>query len=229
MSKRMNRVLLAVSLAAVTVLPVLANSTDVTIQADVEDVLSVQLERVSDSITVSGDDIDSSSTYAGNEVLNFGAVNPLALNSGAIVNRALTATNGTTGTVKAMVIDNTGKLYTANGTGSALPKASNDGALYFTENTLQVRALRTGGAVTLIDVSNTGAFRAMVDTESTYSFIDGQPVNAASFLDKVGTIRAGGLATIPNNTPLPVDLGIHIPFSQPIGAAQNTVITFTGT
>jgi hypothetical protein len=229
MSKRMNKVLLALAVSTMTVLPVLANSTDVTIQADVEDVLSVQLERVTDSVTVSGDDIDPTSSFAGNEVLNFGAVNPLALNSGAIINRALTATNGTTGTVKAMVIDTAGKVYKADGTGSALPKATNDGAVYFVENSLQVRALRTGGANTLIDVSNTGAFKALVDVDTAYNFADGQTINGVSFLDKVGTIRAGGLSTIANNTPLPVDLGISVPFSQPVGNSQTTVITFTGT
>jgi hypothetical protein len=214
--------------AIITVMPVFANSTDIGIQADVEELVSLQLERTDTNAVVSDDLSSISPVVASNEVLNFGGVNPLALSSGSIVSRNLTSANGTVGTIKAMVIDTAGKIYKADGSGSPLPKATNDGAIYFVENSLQLRVVRAGATPTAISVSNTGSFRVLVEDASTYNFADGSTINTISFLDKVGTTRAGGLTTVDNNVPFPLDLGIHVPFSQIGGNAQTTVITFTG-
>lgn len=223
------KILHGVLLAVLVSSSALANETTLTIQADMADVLSVQLERTTDSVIVSGDDIDSSSTFSTNEVMNFASVNPLGLDAGSLVNRSITGTNSTTGLLNSMVIDTSKKLYKANGTGTPLPTSTNNGALYFVQNALQVRSLRTGGGTTLIDVSNVGAFSAVIENQATYNFANNTTVGANAFLDKVGTLRSGGLATLNNNTPLALDFGIHVPFNQPAGNAQTTMITFTGT
>lgn len=243
---------IGVLMTLLSVLPALANSSDITINGTYQDVLSVQLERTSDDFIVSKDNVDPNSTITGNATLNFGNVNPLGLDlsTDSYVNTAVTGTNNVTGTVKAFVIDSTDKLYDSLeqlGTASRkLPKGvlgtpNNKGALYYIEDAVQLRILRGGGAgtppeLTAVDFRSTGT--ALVQSFAKLS---------TGVTTDVATLQTGGTSLTPNlalngdatlkslgtgltyDAPYKLDIGMTVPYSLPKNSTTvSTVITFIG-
>lgn len=235
MKKSSGKILLGFLLSVSAIMPSMANGTNVTLGSQVQDVISLMLERTSDGKMVSQDDLDG--TLVSNEVIDFGQVNALGIDTSIpshILSRTVTGTNLTSGTLKARVIDTTGKLYDANGAGTALPKATNDGAVYYLEGALQLRVLRSGGSATVpvntdIKVSQaTGGKLAAIASLGTQSFADGQSLPATSIIDfatpPLNTLKIG----LAHNTPLPITVGVKVPFSKVPELGLTTKIIFTG-
>jgi hypothetical protein len=233
---------LAVVLASVS--PALANITDITIQAELEEVASLQIESISCNRIVSVDNIDPSATTLNgrNEVLNFGLVNPLGLETGGLgngnnlaVNRAGASENCTDFTVQSMVVDNAYKLYNpVENASNPLPhNNTNIGALYFTKNAVQLRSLRTGGNVMDVDIYNEGSFDALVaKTGGAFSYGDDVSAEIAAKGPNPSSpdipFGTSGL-TLQNDVAQPVDLGIIVPYSMSFSSGpQTTIITFKG-
>lgn len=213
----------AVTLGFISLSPLAkADSTGVIIQAEIDEYLILQLETESGTIA-SPDNVDPMpGSPNANAILDFGLVDPFAINSGT-----LTSTNGApiAGSLNRVLKVNTDLKSTHNNT------AEVDGALYVVENGYQLRALRnSGGTSTDVDVmiqSGSDALPAVVDGASINTFTNGSTLNNQSLRPADGVDREL-LQGLENDTPYPIDLGIFVPVGQSSGSTS-TVITFTGT
>lgn len=202
----------------------LANVTSITIEAEVEEFVVLQIETAA-GVIVSGDDLDPSpGSPATPEILDFGTVNPF----GSVLS-TLTAANGpASGTLaRRLLIGNTFE-DADNYTGA--PAANTDGAVYYVNGGYQLRALRNDGELDMdvdVDVTGATALDALVDLDANNDFTVSSTVGANSIRPSDGSVTAltTGMAL---NTGVPIDLGIFVPISQPAGPTS-TVITFTGT
>ncbi|MFN8578622.1 MAG: hypothetical protein U0354_17480 [Candidatus Sericytochromatia bacterium] len=225
------KLLTGLALVSAITLPSLANDTDVTITAEVEDIVSIVAERTSDNQIVSQDNLDGGS-LSSNEVIDFGKVNALGVETSLsstthVVNRAVTGTNGTSGTLISKVIDTSNQLYDTNA--ASLPTTSNDGAIYMLEDALQLRVLRTGGGTSDITMSQLtgGDFTAIV-APSSQAFTSGTSLGSGLFIDNVSPPTAAPLTYgLTNNTAFPIDIGIKVPFTKAAGTGYSTKIIFT--
>jgi hypothetical protein len=223
--------------------PALANITDISVKATLQDIMSLQIETQQGGQIVSSDDVDPSGSFLVNEVLDFGLVNPKGLETTAgaghnlAVNRQGASNNATVFNVQSMVIDSSNFLYDPVETAShPLPHQTglNYGALYFSENAVQLRSLRTGAGNMDVDIYNYGDFDAVVTKPTNFTY------KAVNFTDKIASrdldvttpdidYSVSGL-TLQNDTPQPIALGIIVPFSMNSsgGTNKNTLITFKG-
>jgi hypothetical protein len=211
---------LALALAAPAAL---ANITSLTIDAEVAEIVSLEIETAG-NIVVSGDDIDpSSSAPATNEVLDFGMVDPLGINLDT-----LAAANTASGTLarRLLISDTFQNADTYNGA----PPATTDGALYYVSGGYQLRAFRNDGTASMdVDVAVTGAtaLDALVDLNTANAYTVGDTI-AGTSLRAAGAGPSSLITAMPLNTPELIDLGVFVPMTQAAGATS-TVITFTGT
>lgn len=224
MKKKSYAKLLLSSIAIAVAAPAaLANVTSMTINAEVEEFVVLQIETNGGTI-VSGDDLDPvAGSPAANEILDFGTVDSFCNSAGT-----LTATNGpASGTLGCSLLVGTTIEDAATYTG---PMTNADGALYHINNGYQLRALRNDGTPDMdVDVEITGAtaLDAVFDLDAANDFSDGSTIGTATRRTAGGgnTPLTTGMAL---NTPIPVDLGVFVPVSQAAGATS-TVITLTGT
>jgi len=221
--KKYLRSFLAAALVTGLVVPAaLANVTSVTLEAEVEEFVVLQLETIA-NVIVSGDDLDPvAGSPASNEILDFGSIDPLGNNLGT-----LTAANGpASGTLaRRLLIDN---VFRDADTYSGSPPANTDGAVYYIDGGYQLRGLRNDGETTMdvqVDVSGGTALTALVDLTANNDFTDGATI-AANALRTVGGAPTVLVADMPLNTPEIIDLGLFVPVSEPAGS-KSTVITFT--
>lgn len=201
----------------------LANITSLTIDAEVAEIVALEIET-SGNVVVSGDDLDpSSSAPATNEVLDFGTVDPLGINLDT-----LAAANTASGTLaRRLLIGNT---FQDADTYNGAPPANTDGALYYVDAGYQLRAFRNDGTASMnVDVAVTGAsaLNALVDLSSANAYTVGDTI-AGTSLRTAGAGNSSLVTAMPLNTPELIDLGVFVPMTQASGATS-TVITFTGT
>lgn len=213
------RSLLGLGLASALALPsALANSTSVTINANVQSFVVLRLETASGTL-VSDDDLDRlPSSPAADEVLDFGNIDQLGSSAGS-----LSATNAAaSGTLTRHMY--VGSQVQPVGT---LPVAANDGAVYHVDAGYQLRALRNDGASDIdvdVDVTGATALNALVATTGSNTYTSGTGLTG---LRTAGAAASDLIDDMPLNTAQPLDLGVLVPLSQTAGTTS-TVITFTG-
>lgn len=236
MTKGIAKVLLASTFTLMAVIPVMANNTTLGFNATVTSVISIQLERVSDGVIVSGDDVTPGAFTPANDVLSFGTVSPLGMGTAAALTSSRGAA-GTTGTINAFVIDTTKKLYTpSSNTALGLPKGNNNGAIYTLSGALQLRALRnssgapiTGAGPTDIDVDNSSASTmSVIVAPSTVSFTAGSTLPASALILAPSPSFTPFTTALPNDTAFGITVGIHVPFTT-IPGAKTATLTFRAT
>lgn len=205
----------------------LANITGITIQAEVEPYVILQLETINDEIVSPDDmhlppDVDEADVPDTNEILDFGTVDPAGSSPGD-----LEATNGPISGVLERRLLVSGVFEdpeTFNGT-----MTDSDGAVYFINDGYQLRGLRNDGQNSMeVDVEVTGgtALDAVVDLANLNDFTVGDPIAPNTI-----RIAGGGQTDLVDNmaldTPYMVDLGIVVRRSTEAGPTE-TVIVFTG-
>jgi hypothetical protein len=242
MKRNATKISLGIAVIIASISPAFANITNITINAELEEIASLQIESVNCGNVVSVDNVDASSTLQQNEILNFGLVNPLGLETGTngaahAVSRPETGINCTTFTLESMVIDTNYLLHNpVEDASHPLPKGStNLGALYFTRGAVQLRSLRTEALDMNVDVYNEGDFDALVAI-SGGSFGQNSSFQPGTKIADRGpdTVVADlpytttGL-TLENDKPQPIDLGIVVPYTMSLNSPnKTTVITFKG-
>lgn len=217
--------LLGAGLAALLLMPAaLANVTSITIEAQVEDFVALQIETIAGDI-VSGDDLDPlPNSPATPEVLDFGFVDPMGQYVGSIA-----ATNGpASGTLARRLLIN--DTFEDADTYTGTPPANDEGALYYVSGGYQLRGLRNDGQPNMdVDVEVTGAtaLDALVDLQGANSYTPGSGI-AANSLRVAGNGISALTTGMPLNTGVAIDLGVLVTVGQPQGPTATT-ITFTGT
>jgi len=222
--KKCLKPLLAASLFMGLAIPAaLANVTSITIEAQVEDFVVLQIETAAGDI-VSGDDLDPTvGSPPTPEVLDFGFVDPLGQYVGTLV-----ATNSpASGTLARRLLIN--DTFEDPDTYSGAPPANDEGAVYYVSGGYQLRGLRNDGQPDMdVDIEVTGAtaLDAFVDLTGANSFTPGSSIAANSLRQAGGGFSAltSGMAL---NTGVPIDLGVFVTVGQAQGNTS-TVITFTG-
>jgi len=228
MKNKFNKIILSTSLGLMVVLPAMANSTKMSLSAAVQDVLVVQIERISDEKVVSKDDFQSGPTDpASDEILTFGVVDARGVSAGTL---ASTNNSLPTPSLQRVVLDSSRNVYDVSS-----PPNFIAGALYYIKNGYQIRTVRTPGptgeVVTDVDVYNEGDIATFVALTGTNPLTQGGPAVTATSLRAAGSGAAAfnSLKTsVANNAPFAIDLGIYVPNATTVGA-HTTTVTFTGT
>lgn len=218
----MKKILLSATIALATVLPVMANSTQITMTATVDSFLSVQLVNSSDNSIVSTDGSVTSPSY---ETLGFGNVDARGLSNGT-----LTGTKSIAGaTLSRVLLDPANKVYT-----TAAPPASVLGALYYipgsaTTGYSVVTNKSAGGTTDVVVKKTAGDIRALVDTAANLPLGANSTVSGTSIQPITATGTDLSLATgLASNTKLPVTIGLFVENTTTTGSHTAT-LTFTGT
>lgn len=220
----MKKVFLSATIALGAALPVLANSTQITMTATVDSFLSVQLVNSSDNSIVS---YDNTATGATNDTLTFGTVDARGLSSGTLSSVGGKSIAGTT--LSRVLLDSSNNVFT-----TAAPPAAVAGALYYIPGTnttgYSVITNRSGGATTSVAVKKTaGDIRALVDLPANLGMTAGSTINATS-LQPVGATGTDLTlsSTLASNTKLPVTIGLFVE-NTTTAASHSATLTFTGT
>ncbi|MBC7474114.1 MAG: hypothetical protein H7263_07455 [Candidatus Sericytochromatia bacterium] len=190
-------------------------------------IISIQLERISDGVVVSGDDTNPGSFTGMNDILSFGTVSPLGTGTSSVLNSSRGGF-GTIGTIQSFVIDTNRSLYQPMGN---LPKGNNDGAIYTISGALQIRVMKSIGGVSSpsdIDVKNDNFGNIpLIVAPDTVTFNVGSVIPNNSILNP--SLSFIPLKTsLPDNGTLPITIGIKVPFTLVPGAKMAN-LTFRAT
>jgi hypothetical protein len=241
MKSKLTKVLLASSLALACLTPALASNTTITIDANIEEVVVLQVETADGNDTiVSPDDLDPQPGSPGaDDVLDFGTVDPYAIN-----NDGSTSNNGIDPGVapeKQLYVGNT--VYDEGGNSTSVASSDVEGALYFIQGGYQVRALRSGQLDTEVDVGVDGTtpLPALVALNGTNDYSDGMTISGRvdpditdpadpnyAYGDPTYSYAYTPFTTLQHNVPKTIDVGIYVPVSHAPGSTSTT-ITFYGT
>ena len=233
MGKKTLKFLLATAIVGISVLPSMANSTDLTVMAEVSEIISLEIESVGSGLAVSVDDVDPSRVLPSgtNEVIDFGTVTSIGLDAGGIYNKAINTTNGTTGTALARMVDENDVYQTANGT----ILANNLGSVYYLDGRLRLRSVRTDGANMTVDLESLGVpgseLPVLVAADSVNNFSVGTTASTGNFITSTSGLQqdiANPGTGIANNATWPFDLAIHVSPSEVTGPKTMNLV-FTGT
>ena len=233
MRKGLLKVLLSSGLVMMGVLPVMANNTTLGFNATVDSVISLQLERVSDGVIVSGDDTDPGSFTGANDVISFGTVSPLGIGTASALSSSRGALGTTGGTLQSFVIDTTKKLYTpGSNVATGLPKGNNDGAIYILTGALQLRALRnenTAAGPSNIDVDNNmSSTIPIIIAPSSVTFTAGSTLPASALILNPSPTFTPLTTSLANDAAFGFSIGICVPFTTTPGV-KNATLTFRAT
>jgi hypothetical protein len=216
---------LASSLAAgLGISAALANETQISITADVQEFIALQIEKPS-GVVVSDDDMDPVIGTTGSPVhavLDFGDVDAFGNLPGNF-----DGTNGSaSGTLeRTLLVGGNVQPLTYN----AGPLAAGDGALYYVSEGYQLHAYTNGAETDLdvtVDVAGANALDALVDFSGDTQYTSaGSPVGTGSILTAGSSLNA--LGTLTMGTPQLIDLGVHVTLDTTPGV-KTTDIIFTG-
>jgi hypothetical protein len=235
MKSKLIKGFLGSALALAFALPSMATLTTITINAEVQDVVRLIIEKAGgDGSTTAADivsddtpDASPSFTYGADEVLEFGIVDPYGISEGGTGTGGYVATNAgaQTGLDKQLLV---GSTIQDEATYNTSTLAATDGAIYFTEGDFQLRAFRsTLGTVAVTVAADDGtnvALDAIVAPAASNDF------SATSTLNGRITANAAPVSynpTMANNVPDVFDVGVVVPLNTTTGLKQ-TVITFRG-
>jgi hypothetical protein len=237
MKSKLTKVLLASSLALACLTPAFANQTTVQINADIEEVLILQLEETGGTI-VSGDEFELTPgfTFTNNEVFEFGTVDPYGVSAGAFnpINNV-----NPTGTFDHQLF--VGANFEDETTYDLTGMSATDGAVYYVQGGYQLRALRTGALPMDVDadVDLGSEMDALIaPTVGGNTFAAGDPIVGRRCLPDNSTgcyvAPAPGVAnlfTLQHNVPQGIDIGVFVPINIDISTstAKTTSVTFWGT
>lgn len=206
----------------------LADTTDITINAEVNSVVALRIETTSNGTIVSDDDLDPVAGLPANEILNFGEVDALGSSLETLIGTNAVAS----GTLERDLY--VGGVMRPVGAGYT-PSALTDGAIYHVDGGYRLRILRTDGEDNTevdLDVSNTAtSLDAVVMANAATNFDSG---NTPTIYPK-GTDTASGSApftldTTSHTATQDLDLGVVVPLGLEIPTSPlvtNTTITFT--
>lgn len=216
---------LASSLAAgLGISAALANETQISITADVQEFIALQIEKPS-GVVVSDDDLDPVIGTTGSPVhavLDFGDVDAFGNLAGTFSGSSGSAS----GTLeRILLVGGNVQPLTYNGG----PLAAGDGALYYVAEGYQLHAYTNGAEPDLtvtVDVTGTNALDALVDFSGDTQYTTaGSPVGVNSIMAAGSTLNA--LGTLTMGTPQLIDLGVHVSLDTTPGV-KTTDIIFTG-
>jgi hypothetical protein len=179
MKSKLTKVLLASSLALACLTPALASNTTITITAEIEEVLVLQIENTNNEIA-SGDDLDPQpGSPVADDIIDFDVVDPYAINAGSFSSANNINHTGTFDKQLYSDVNGPTQFYDEGTTSNTIAGSDADGAVYFIQDGYQLRALRTGALPTEVDVGVDGTtpLPALVALSGVNDYSDGSDVH----------------------------------------------------